>query len=176
MRCRCIRLALHWQRTNSFPSSLEGSKTGCISPDHPLKYFHGYSTQNLCALQCTINPDCKSFYNAPGIDNATLTCYHSNLDATEMVLPIHFPAMTQETVTMMSIKRPQGFAGRVHHKDKVISHSSPGLRGYFAYQEAAKTAPIKIVPVYHHMMPGSLRPLPDLPATVAGITATQVKT
>ena len=54
--------------------------------------------------------------------------------------------------------------------------SSLGLRGYFAYQEATKTAPIKVDPVYHHMMPGSLRPLPDLPATVAGITATQVKT
>ena len=68
-----------------------------------------FRAQHFCGSQCTISPNCKSFYIGVGNDNATLTCYHSILDATEMVLPIHFPTMTQETVTMMSTKKPQGW-------------------------------------------------------------------
>ena len=61
---------------------------------------------HFCGSQCTVDPDCKSYFVGPA--NGTEVCFHSKLDASDMVLPITFEGMSTETRVIHTVSRPQG--------------------------------------------------------------------
>ena len=75
------------------------------------KLTYSCSSLSVCTITCHLSPDCNSFIVMPATvaGDTVGTCFLTELDGSQLILPIYLPGFPEEQVTMFTTKDPDGY-------------------------------------------------------------------